>query len=78
MNFLFSIIDYNLNKELVSEQDVAALKQLNILLKFDIVLNHLSVASPQFKDLIKNGDASKFKDFFIFNVYLWVRQISCA
>jgi sucrose phosphorylase len=61
----FSIIDYNLNKELVSKSDLKALKDLNIELKFDIVLNHLSVASPQFKDLIKNGDQSKYKDFFI-------------
>ena len=61
----FSIIDYNLNKELVSEEDLKALKALNIQLKFDIVLNHLSVASPQFKDLLKYGNQSKYKDFFI-------------
>ncbi len=61
----FSIIDYNINEELVAEQDLAALQDLNIMLKFDIVLNHLSVASPQFKDLIQNGEQSKFKDFFI-------------
>lgn len=61
----FSVIDYNLNKDLVSESDLLALKQLNIQLKFDIVLNHLSVASPQFKDLLKNGNNSKYKDFFI-------------
>lgn len=61
----FSVIDYNLNKELVSEEDLKALEALNIQLKFDIVLNHLSVASPQFKDLLKKGDKSKYKDFFI-------------
>ena len=61
----FSIIDYNINEELVSKDDLIALKELNIDLKFDIVLNHLSVASPQFKDLLKNGKKSKFKDFFI-------------
>ena len=61
----FSIIDYNLNKDLVSKSDLKALKDLKIELKFDIVLNHLSVASPQFKDLIKNGEQSKYKDFFI-------------
>jgi sucrose phosphorylase len=61
----FSIIDYNLNKELVSEDDLKALDALNILLKFDIVLNHLSVASPQFRDLLKFGQDSKYKDFFI-------------
>ena len=61
----FSIIDYNINKDLVSEADLKALEALNIQLKFDIVLNHLSVASPQFKDLLKNGEQSKYKDFFI-------------
>ncbi|MBC8767765.1 glycosidase [Arenibacter sp. BSSL-BM3] len=61
----FSIIDYNLNKDLVSEADLKALNRLNIKLKFDIVLNHLSVVSPQFQDLLKHGDDSKFKDFFI-------------
>lgn len=61
----FSIINYDINEELVTKQDIEALKALNIQLKFDIVLNHLSVASPQFKDLIANGDQSKFKDFFI-------------
>ena len=46
----FSIIDYNINKELVTTKDIDKLGELNIALKFDIVLNHLSVASPQFKD----------------------------
>lgn len=61
----FSIIDYNLNENLVSKADLKDLEELHIMLKFDIVLNHLSVASPQFKDLLKYGKASKFKDFFI-------------
>ncbi|MFY9243394.1 MAG: glycosidase [Polaribacter sp.] len=61
----FSIIDYNINEELVSKDDLKALKELKIDLKFDIVLNHLSVASPQFKDILKNGEKSKYKDFFI-------------
>ncbi|SFZ92751.1 sucrose phosphorylase [Flaviramulus basaltis] len=61
----FSIIDYNLNEDLVSKEDLKDLEQLNIQLKFDIVLNHLSVASPQFKDLLKRGNKSKYKDFFI-------------
>ena len=61
----FSVIDYNFNEDLVTKDDITALNALKIMLKFDIVLNHLSVASPQFKDLIKKGDASKYKDFFI-------------
>ncbi|MFD1315962.1 glycosidase [Namhaeicola litoreus] len=61
----FSVIDYNLNKELVSADDLKALEEMGIALKCDIVLNHLSVASPQFKDLLKYGNKSEFKDFFI-------------
>jgi sucrose phosphorylase len=61
----FSVIDYNLNDELVSKNDLAAFEELGISLKFDIVLNHLSVGSPQFKDLLKYGEKSKYKDFFI-------------
>jgi sucrose phosphorylase len=61
----FSIIDYDLNGELVSEQDLAELSRLNITFKFDLILNHLSVGSPQFKDLLKHGDASEYKHFFV-------------
>ena len=61
----FSIIDYDINKDLVDPKDLKDLDELQIKLKFDIVLNHLSVASPQFKDLLQHGNASKFKDFFI-------------
>ncbi|MFV8440962.1 glycosidase [Flavobacterium sp. LB2P44] len=61
----FSIIDYDINKDLVDPKDLLDLKELNIKLKFDIVLNHLSVASPQFKDMLQYGNESKFKDFFI-------------
>ncbi|MDN3644109.1 glycosidase [Lutimonas halocynthiae] len=61
----FSIVDYDLNKDLVSKENLKAFEELNIQLKFDIVLNHLSVTSPQFKDLLKYGDKSKYKDFFI-------------
>lgn len=68
----FSVIDYDINKDLVSEADLKALDALNIQLKFDIVLNHLSVASPQFKDLIKHGDQSGYKDFFINWNEFWI------
>jgi sucrose phosphorylase len=61
----FSIINYDKNEELVRDTDLKALSDLGIMLKFDIVLNHLSVASPQFQDLLQNGDESKYKDFFI-------------
>lgn len=49
----FSIIDYDLYKELVSQEDLDELNSLNIQFKFDLVLNHLSVGSPQFKDILK-------------------------
>ncbi|MGD2063456.1 MAG: glycosidase, partial [Nitrospirota bacterium] len=61
----FSIIDYDLNEELVSRQDLEELHKLNVMFKFDLVLNHLSVASPQFQDLLQEGDHSKYRDFFI-------------
>ena len=61
----FSIIDYDLNDELVSREDLEQLHELNVMFKFDLVLNHLSVGSPQFQDLLQHGDKSKYKDFFI-------------
>ena len=61
----FSIIDYDRNEELVSDSDLQDIDKLNIDLKFDLVLNHLSVGSPQFQDMLKHGDDSQFKDFFV-------------
>jgi sucrose phosphorylase len=61
----FSVIDYDLNRELVSPADLEKAHQLNLNFKFDLVLNHLSVNSPQFRDLIEKGEESRFKDFFI-------------
>ncbi|MEJ2346051.1 MAG: glycosidase [Gammaproteobacteria bacterium] len=61
----FSINRYELNDDLVSEADLEALKRLNIVLKFDLVLNHLSVRSPQFLDMLEKGDRSRYRDFFI-------------
>jgi sucrose phosphorylase len=61
----FSIIDYDLNNELVTREDLEELHKLNVLFKFDLVLNHLSASSPQFQDLLRNGDASKYRNFFI-------------
>jgi len=61
----FSIIDYNINDELVSPQDLDELNELGIQIKLDLVLNHLSVRSPQFVDLLENGNESPYQDFFI-------------
>jgi sucrose phosphorylase len=61
----FSVIDYDLNEELVSPEDIKDLKDLEITLKLDLVLNHLSVNSPQFKDLRNRGEDSDYENFFI-------------
>jgi sucrose phosphorylase len=61
----FSIIDYDLNDELVTRKDLDQLHDLNVVFKFDLVLNHLSVHSPQFQDLLEKGDESQYRDFFI-------------
>ena len=61
----FSVINYDLNEALASAEDIEGLKKLNIRLLMDFVLNHISVLSPQFQDILKNGDDSKYRDFFI-------------
>jgi sucrose phosphorylase len=61
----FSIIDYDINQELVSPEDLDALSGLGVILKLDMVLNHLSVRSPQFQDLLQKGDDSPYRGFFI-------------
>jgi len=61
----FSVIDYDLNELYASQEDLKDLKKIAIALKFDFVLNHSSVLSRQFQDILKNGENSKYKDFFI-------------
>lgn len=61
----FSVIDYNINNQVASAEDFYELKKINISLKLDFILNHLSVQSPQFEDLLKNGETSEYKDFFM-------------
>nr|WP_297765256.1 glycosidase [uncultured Butyrivibrio sp.] len=61
----FSVIDYGINEELADKDDLAKLDKLGINLKLDFILNHASVLSPQFQDLVKNGEKSKYADFFI-------------
>ena len=61
----FSIIDYDLNRDLVSPRDLRDLNELGVMFKFDLILNHLSVASPQFRDLLEHGDDSEYRDFFV-------------
>lgn len=61
----FSIATYDLNKKFATNNDLLELNKLGISLTFDFILNHLSVKSPQFQDILKNGDNSKYRDFFI-------------
>jgi sucrose phosphorylase len=61
----FSVIDYDMNEELVSPSDLDRASRWNIGFKFDLVLNHMSVGSPQFQDMLDKGDDSEYRDFFI-------------
>lgn len=61
----FSVIDYDINEEIASAEDLEKLKEMGIQLKLDFVLNHASAQSPQFTDLVENGFASRYRDFFI-------------
>jgi sucrose phosphorylase len=61
----FSVIDYGLNRQLASEADLQALQASGVDVKLDFILNHASVLSPQFQDIIANGEQSRFRDFFI-------------
>ncbi len=61
----FSVIDYELNEKLADRSDLMALQNEGIDLKLDFILNHASVLSPQFKDLLEKGQASEYADFFI-------------
>ncbi len=61
----FSVIDYGLSEWYASKEDLDALADAGISLKLDFILNHASVLSPQFQDLLAKGERSAFKDFFI-------------
>lgn len=61
----FSVISYELNSMLATQQDLDHLRRNGMDLKLDFVLNHLSVLSPQFQDIIAKGDESPYRDFFI-------------
>lgn len=61
----FSVIDYEINQTLADVQDLKTLKELGLDLKLDFILNHASVLSKQFQDILKHGENSEYKDFFI-------------
>lgn len=61
----FSVIDYGIEETLASQADLDAIRSGGVSLKLDFVLNHASVQSPQFQDMIARGDDSPYRDFFI-------------
>ena len=61
----FSLIDYGLNRLLAGPKELEELKSLNIDLALDFILNHASVLSKEFQDILKKGDESPYRDFFI-------------
>lgn len=61
----FSLIDYDLNEDLASLESLEQLRQMGISLTLDFILNHISVRSPQFQDMLRKGDASEYRDFFL-------------
>jgi len=61
----FSVIDYGLNRLLAQPGDLDRLRAQGIHLKLDFILNHASVLSPQFQNLLTLGDRSPYREFFI-------------
>ena len=61
----FSVIDYGLDQTMASREDLQRLQNLGIDLKLDFILNHASVLSAPFQDILKKGEASEYRDFFI-------------
>jgi len=61
----FSIIDYQLNAQLATFDDLKRIREKKVKLILDFVINHASAASAQFRDILANGDSSIYRDFFI-------------
>ena len=61
----FSVIDYSLSEQFATPADLAGLAEAGIDLKLDFILNHASVLSPQFQDILARGERSAYADFFI-------------
>ena len=70
----FSIVDYGINNVIATEKDLSDLQALDIELKLDFVLNHISVQSPQFLDMLRNGEDSPYINFFIDWNKFWARH----
>ncbi len=61
----FSVIDYELSEQFATPADLAALAEEGIHLKLDFILNHASVLSPQFQDILARGEQSEYLEFFL-------------
>ena len=61
----FSVISYDLDRRLATQDDLDALHAQGLDLKLDFILNHLSVLSPQFQDIVNHGEDANYRDFFI-------------
>ncbi|MCG2805643.1 sucrose phosphorylase [Propionicimonas sp.] len=61
----FSVIDYGLNRWFATPADLDRLAEAGVDLKLDFILNHASVLSPQFQDLLAKGADSDYRDFFV-------------
>ena len=61
----FSVISYDLNRAMAGREDLDRLRSMGIDLTFALILTHLSVLSPQFQDVLQNGDNSPYRHFFI-------------
>ena len=67
----FSVIDYGINGVIAREEDLEALRAMGISLKLDFILNHLSVQSPQFQDLLRYGERSRYRYFLLDRNAIW-------
>lgn len=67
----FSVIDYSLNKMLASREALEKLESLGIDLKLDFILNHASVLSKQFQDIIKTEKTQSIVIFLLTGIKFW-------
>lgn len=61
----FSVIDYDLEEKYATKEVLKKIQEKGFYLKLDFVLNHASVQSPQFQNLLEKGKDSDYKDFFV-------------
>ncbi|MEN6419362.1 MAG: glycosidase [Clostridiaceae bacterium] len=70
----FSVIDYDLEETLAARADLEAIQRCGVSLKLDFVLNHASVQSSQFQHLVRHGEDSPYRDFFLDWNAFWQRK----